>query len=93
MDKVKNVVEEDRKRSLMDLSRETGLSRSTCRRIAAGDLGLKSITQVRSQRVAKAEEKRRKETCSKWIDQMDANYAEFDPRKVYRGDEKYCRIG
>ena len=91
-EKVKEKVGEKRKTSMGELAKETGISRSTVRRICTGPLELKSVTQIKAQRVSATNVARRLERCAEWVGMMEDDW-KFDPMKAYRGDEKIFRIG
>ena len=89
---VSELVTNQPKMSIGDLSRETGLKPTALRRIAKDHLNLQNATQVKAQRITKVNIDKRLQRCADWVAKMDDSWS-FDPRKVLWTDEKSFRIG
>ena len=87
-----DLLKENPSLSVRSASAETGLSKTSARRVIKEHLKKKSLTKIKVQRVQALPQKKRLAACAKWLAQMQENW-EFDPRKVFRTDEKLFRIG
>ena len=81
---MRELVANQPKMSIGDLSKETGLKPTALRRIAKDRLYLQNATQVN---IDKRQQRR-----AVWVAKMEDSWP-FDPRKVLWADEKSFRIG
>ena len=80
--KIAGDIREDPKQSYGDIARQTGVSKTTVRRIANKEPGKRIATQMLAQRVKQVDVQKRLNICAEWAKQMGNNW-ELGPRQVY----------
>ena len=89
---INSAVQDNPRVSKRSLAASTGIKVSSVRNILKNDLGMKSLTQIKAQRIKKVNTEARLARCQEWAQQMENGW-EFDPRKVFWTDEKVFRLG